>query len=374
MSNYELEDGTDIEIEEESEPVGFWENKQKELVLSVVDYNLGSLADLVESQNIDLSPNYQRRVRWDDERQSKLIESFLMNVPVPPIFLNEDDYGRYSVIDGKQRLTAIREFLRGALRLTGLKVFADLNGKRIDDLPSRLQSVLRTRSNLRATIILHQSDKDVKYEVFRRLNSGGMKLNAQEIRNSVFPGNLNKLILELSALPDFHRLLGIDDKDVLSNKNKLYNEMGDAEFVLRYFALRDTWQAPIGTAVRTMDSYMETNQNLPSTKVKQFRTDFLNTISLVNEIFGDNAFQRWYPDTQKWRSQPIRALYDVQMIALQGRSLEQIAPNREQILQVFQTLFDNEDFLRAIDGGQPAEIQRRILMFKEVVDAILEGE
>lgn len=99
------------------DPVDFWEKKQRELVTSVVDYNLQGLTDLVVDKAIDLDPSYQRRLRWDEKRQSKLIESFLMNVPVPPVFLNEDEYGSYSVIDGKQRITAISNFMRGILRL-----------------------------------------------------------------------------------------------------------------------------------------------------------------------------------------------------------------------------------------------------------------
>lgn len=95
----DLEDTAEFLDEQgEGEPVEFWESKQRELLTSVVDYNLGTLSDLVSQQVIDLSPTYQRRFRWRPERQSKLIESFLMNVPVPPIFLNEDEYGRYSVI------------------------------------------------------------------------------------------------------------------------------------------------------------------------------------------------------------------------------------------------------------------------------------
>lgn len=136
-----------------------------------------------------------------------------MNVPVPPIFLNEDQYGQYSVIDGKQRLTAIHEFLKGHLELTGLEVFSDINGKTIDDLPSNLRQVLRTRPTLRATIILRQSDADVKFEVFQRLNTGGVRLNPQEIRNSTYPGPLNDLILRLSEDRRFHKLLGVTKKE-----------------------------------------------------------------------------------------------------------------------------------------------------------------
>jgi uncharacterized protein with ParB-like and HNH nuclease domain len=176
-------------------------------VTSVVDYNLSTLADLIEEHTIDLEPTYQRRFRWEPPKQSLLIESFLMNVPVPPVFLNEDEYGKYSIIDGKQRLSVIKAFLSDALTLTGLKIFSDINGLRFSDLPAQLRSVLRTRPTIRAIIILRQSDRDIKYEVFQRLNTGGAPLNAQEIRNNSLHGSLNNLIMRLSeAVPSIKRL------------------------------------------------------------------------------------------------------------------------------------------------------------------------
>ena len=121
-----------------------------------------------------------------------------MNVLVPPIFLNEDEYGKYSIIDGKQRLSVVRAFLSDALTLSDLKMFPDINNMRFSDLPPTLRNVLRTRPTIRAIIILRQSDRDLKYEVFQRLNTGGAPLNAQEIRNNTFYGPLNDLVMGLS--------------------------------------------------------------------------------------------------------------------------------------------------------------------------------
>jgi Protein of unknown function DUF262 len=123
----DLEDSESLD-RDEPEPLEFWATKQKELVTSVVDYNLSTLVDLIKDATIDLDPTYQRRLRWDSSKQSRLIESFLMNVPVPPVFLNEDEYGRYSVIDGKQRLMAVANFLGNNLVLERLKIFSDING------------------------------------------------------------------------------------------------------------------------------------------------------------------------------------------------------------------------------------------------------
>ncbi|TPX00693.1 DUF262 domain-containing protein, partial [Schumannella luteola] len=209
VEELELDIDSPEELDESEDDDPDLSSSERELLTSVLDYNLNTLADLVSNEQIDLSPRYQRRDRWKADRQSRLIESFFMNVPIPPIFLNEDDYGKYSVIDGKQRLTAVHSFMRGRLRLRGLKVYTELNDKTYDDLEPSLKAIISTRANLRATIILRQSDKNVKFEVFRRLNTGGVTLNPQEIRNSTWPGPLNDLMLDLSEDERFRRLLGI---------------------------------------------------------------------------------------------------------------------------------------------------------------------
>lgn len=353
----------------EGDPVNFWEKKQRELITSTVDYNLSTLADLIQTKSIDLSPKYQRRFRWDDVRQSKLIESFLMNVPVPPVFLNEDTYGQYSVIDGKQRLSAIYEFLRGRLKLQGLEIFSDINGMTFDDLPKPLQSVIKTRPTLRAIIILRQSDDDVKFEVFQRLNTGGVRLNAQEIRNSAYPGPFNDLVLELSLDKKFHRLLGIKKKE----DSAIYQEMRDAELVLRYFTFRDTWDSFSGGVKRYLDRFMVHSQNMPEKQVELARRDFLHTLEIVEACFNEYAFQRWLPEKQQWRKQILAALFDAQMFACRGRNLEAARSAQPQVLSKFKQLFENSDFRRSIDASTnaPVALKTRVSMLKNMLDDIL---
>ena len=171
---------------------------QDRLVLQAADLSLETLASMVESLAIDTSPEFQRRERWDSAQQSSLIESFLLNVPIPPVYLSEDDFGTYSVIDGKQRLTTIHKFMRDKLKLTELEAFRSLEGAKFSDLPTPLKNALRVRPYLRVVTLLKQSDPKLKYEVFTRLNCGGEPLNPQEIRNVVFRGKLNDLLVELS--------------------------------------------------------------------------------------------------------------------------------------------------------------------------------
>lgn len=365
----DIEELDEVLDSETDDPVGFWEAKQRDLVTSVLDYNLGTLSELITAKTIDLSPEYQRRDRWSAGRQSKLIESFLMNVPIPPIFLNEDDYGQYSVIDGKQRLTAIHEFMRGRLRLTGLKVFEDINGTSLDNLPSALQNVIKTRANLRAVIILRQSDPDIKFEVFQRLNTGGVKANPQEIRNSAWPGPLNNMILELSVYPQFHQLLHIEQKE----RSAIYKEMRDAEFVLRYLTFRDNWKTFAGGMMRHMDQFMAKNQRMPEEELDAARHDFIDTLSNVSAAFGEHAFQRWVPGNGAWRRQVIAALYDAEMFATRGRSREALDAGSDKILNGMKVLFENEDFRKSIDAATntPALFKARIEMVSALVDEAL---
>jgi len=365
----DLEESEELLDAEEGQPVDFWEKKQKELVLSVVDYNLGTLADLVSSNTIDLSPRYQRRFRWDNTRKSKLIESFLMNVPVPPIFLNEDQYGQYSVIDGKQRLTSITEFFKGKFKLTGLKVFSDINGYCFDDLPSKLQSVIRTRPTLRAVIILRQSDEDVKFEVFQRLNTGGVRANPQEIRNSTYPGPFNDLLLGLSVETRFHSILGIKFR----NRSSIYQEMRDVEFVLRFFTFRECWHDFKGGSMKNlMDHYMRDNQKLGESEIRQLSDIFLATISKVNMCFGEYSFRRWEPARNRWRRQVLAALYDAQMFACDGFEEASLEGKGEEAIIRMKELFQDEDFLKAISAAtnNVGNFRARITKVKDMLRSV----
>ncbi len=357
---------TDNQLEDVS--VNFLEKKQRELLTSTIDYNLESLTQLITKRVIDLSPKYQRRFRWDDLRKSKLIESFLMSVPVPPIFLNEDDFGKYSVIDGKQRLSAINEFISGILSLTGLSVFKDLNELNFFDLPIEFQNSIKIRATIRAVIILRQSDKDIKYEVFQRLNTGGVRLNAQEIRNSAFPGILNDKIIELSENRLFHKMLGIKSK----TKSKIYQEMKDAEMVLRFFALKDLWENYPGGLKRILDSYMDDNKNMDSIKVQHLAGDFLETLEKVQIIFGaEGCFRRWIPQKYKWKQQISVPLFDAQMLACYEKDQQLIADSKNQILEEFKQLFTNDNtFIESIESSTatPNRFLYRVSKVNEIIN------
>ncbi len=349
MSKSSLEDIIEDDTEEADDgedSIEFWEDIQKEVITQPIDYNLKSLVDLIKNETINLEPFYQRRYRWDITRQSKLIESFLMNVPIPPIFLNEDDYGTYSIIDGKQRLYSIYSYLTNDFSLNGLKVFKALNGKIFKELDSRLQNILNTRSNLRAIIILRQSDPTTQFEVFKRLNTGGVHLNDQEIRNCALNGNFNELLIRLSENEIFAKLIGTHD----NSSSPMYQQMKDVEWVLRFFTFRKNPENYTGKISRRMDEFMSRHKKITNVELKNFQTEFLDTIIMVKDIFGNNAFKRWKPDNETFPNRLLVALYEAEMLICYKylEFKDKLTLSRDEIMKEFKELFSDDIFQDSI--------------------------
>ncbi|MFB7327610.1 DUF262 domain-containing protein [Streptomyces sp. NPDC056190] len=328
----------------ESEIVEKFKGAQNALVIQASDLSLETIATMAATGAIDVAPQFQRRERWDVRRQSALIESFLLNVPVPPVYLSEDDYGSYSVIDGKQRITAVRDFMSGAFGLTSLTRFPEINGYRFSELPGQLQNSLKVRPYIRAITILRQSDRATKYEVFHRLNSGGEPLNPQEIRNVIYRGPLNDLIMELANSSFLRRQLKIRDE-----KSSAYNLMSDAEFVLRYFMLLENWRSFSGDYRISMDKYMEKHGHAKPRDIEHMRTSFERSAQACQEIWGEYAFKR--PEGSGWRDQMLAGMYDAQMIAVSmadDKRISTLVGRRDDVIAGTRQLFDDPEFEAAV--------------------------
>lgn len=251
-----------------------------------------------------LDPEYQRRHRWSNERKSRLIESFLMNVPVPPVFLYERDLARFEVMDGRQRLTALSEFYANALTLTGLQYWSDLNGRTYSQLPLKIRDGI-DRRYISSIILLKEtaaSDEQaamLKKIVFERLNSGGVKLASQETRNAVYNGPLNKLCLELSEHETFRRMWGIpldpvsetndeeDAEETIDESTKagkrMFEKMEDVELVLRFFAYRhiESFKAGLNKISEFLDRFIIEGNKLPESLLAEYRSMFESTVAFL---------------------------------------------------------------------------------------------
>jgi len=313
------------------DPDEFFAKNAFRMVFQTNNFFLPQIRDLIEKGEVlNLRPEYQRRLRWSTAQKSKLIESFLLNIPVPPVFLYESDAARYEVMDGQQRLNAVKEFLAGDFTLTSLTVLKPLNGIRYSRCPPRIKRAL-DRASLSAIVLLLESDAesaqnrltmtDMRRFIFDRLNTGGTKLNPQEIRNSINPGPLNRAIIDLTRHELFTRVFDIpayseaDPNDYYENpqrqKNTLYSSMADCQLVLRYFALKDEENIR-GSMKSMLDRAMEAQ--LTDAQAETIKQEYIDRFSFLYTLFDGKPFM--LPPDEKGRERVSAAIYDASMVAI----------------------------------------------------------
>lgn len=326
------------------------------IVVQTTDLALRTIADWVEKGKVDIAPDFQRRDRWKPDKQAALIESLLLNLPIPPVFLSEDNTGKFSVIDGRQRLTAIHAFFYGELTLSKLEELPELNGVSFEKLDESLQDYLEMRP-LRTVTLLKQTNPVAKYLLFKRLNTGGERLNPQEIRNVAFRGKLNSLLITLSENQFFRQQFKIAD----DQSSAMYRKMQDVELVLRFFTLKETWRNFAGDFSKSMDNFMLRHQNPNSEKLRAFEKSFCDVISEVERLFGSHAFHR--PEGDGWREQALTPLYDAEMVAVAEVGVEnlRVLPNLAG-LRIIRELFEDESFASSVRTGTntTSKVQHRI--------------
>lgn len=290
-------------------------------------YPLSAVPGMVESDDYQLNPEFQRRHRWDTAKKSRLIESFIMNVPIPPIFLYEDRFSHYEVMDGLQRLSAIHDFYRDKFPLTDLEEWEELNGRRYSELPEQIKRGI-DRRYLSSTILLQETAKTkeealrLKQLVFERLNSGGIRLEPQEARNAIYNGPLNKLCIKLARHPSLCKLWSIPEptEEELSNdtictellENDSFRKMEDVELVLRFFAYRQRTSFHRGAFRDYLDRFLKEGNLFKSSVLDAYKELFETTISLVYDVFGETAFHLYRSRKTGWGwfDRPTTVLYD----------------------------------------------------------------
>jgi Protein of unknown function DUF262 len=304
-----------------------YDNSSARILQERNDFFLPQIRDFVaEKKWVNLRPEYQRRHRWDKKKQSRLIESLLMNVPVPPVFLYEGELNRYEVMDGQQRLVSLIDFYDGTLTLVGLEAWAGLNGRTYNQLPSRLKRGL-DRRRISAVVLLAESvapeqlsSRDIRREVFERLNTGGTALNHQELRNCVYAGAFNDLIITLASVPRFRTMWGIPTATIKSDNdripdelrdNKLFQTMGDCQIVLRFFAFQDAASIR-GSVRRTLNACMEQYEGASKEVLGTAEQEFTSRLNLAYQAFGQDAFML----PKELGDRHSRPLFDAIMLAV----------------------------------------------------------
>lgn len=324
--------------DDEGEAAAAWKQlpPEREFFANPYDPPVKSLVQEIKDGELDVRPSFQRYGTWDDTRKSKLIESVLLNIPIPTLFFAEDDDKSKVVVDGQQRLTALREYLENRYALIGLEVLAGLNEKRFDDLTERQQKIIRNRT-LRCLVISARSDSEIRFQVFERLNTGGIPLNAQEVRHCVYRGPFNDLLHKIVRWSVLQELLGLPS---------FHPRMNDCELVLRFFAVREslpTYTPPMKTL---LNEYMRRHRYDDDAKIAEQANAFETAVAPVVAAFGKLAFRSVYKrsDGRTANDRSVnRAVFDIQMIVMEGIDSRWAAEKRDVIRDVFADLCLNDN-------------------------------
>ncbi len=339
--------------------------KERTVKTQSIEYDIETLIKKLDKNIIKLDPEYQRRHRWDNKTSSRLIESLILNIPIPTIYISQDidvdeetdgEEFRYSVIDGQQRLTAIKNFLKNKFELEGLDSLNELNGCFYKDLPPFLIRRLEERS-IKCLRIDSTLDSQVKLDIFERLNSGSVKLEAQELRNAVFNGKFNSMAKSLSKNNHFRKVLRIStDSPEENNKVK---KMEDVEIVLRFFALIDNRFTQFKKTKEKgfsnfLDESLEQFNELDSNEINIMEQEFINTMTFINTKFGNEMFSKYKIDPNDSEKLILQskfniAVYDSFAIAIHDALKEgiNILTKKESLLN----LFFEKEFYESISGS-----------------------
>lgn len=316
--------------------------------------SLDTLIKRIERKSIQMNTEsyFQRKDDlWDKTKQSRLIESILIRFPLPAFFFDASDDNNWLVVDGLQRLSSIRNFVvNKSLSLTNLEFLTHLNGKRWDDLPEDLQRLIEE-----AQVVIYKimpgTPTDVKFNIFKRINTGGLILEPQEIRHALFQGRPATFIHELANLDAF--------KKATTNKIKT-DRMLDRDFANRFLGFYLLGVENYGTKEfgYDLDSYMSRAMAEIYTKseddLEHISHAFKNSMQLAEEIFGDEAFRKVRIDSS--RLPPInKALFDAlstQLALLSEDEAKKLKVNKEAFkTKLSEALSENEVFFSSVTSG-----------------------
>jgi len=375
---FEAEDESSEEAEEEVDIVKQYTEAQLRIVRSSMDFSLHNLRQsLGDSSYINLAPPYQRRHRWDIKKKSQLIESLLLNIPIPPIFLFENDYNQYEIMDGRQRLEAIKDFFENIYALRGMEYWHQLNGYRFNELPPTIQRGILRRT-VSATVLLAETSRpgeseiDVRMALFKRLNTGGVQLNPQELRNALFPSAFNEMLFALSrgdVFRDTWRIPRFTADEIEAPpraliRNALYKNMADCELVLRFFAIKETIVEGLkGSLRQLMNRTMQSHCSDNETQIDALETEYKLVLQFLYETFDETPFV--LPKTKR----PSRPAYDALMVATTLIGVDNLGERKPSIVRNFiESAEDPDQYEILVGRGNTVEsIKDRVQLAQDIL-------
>ncbi|MCK5055879.1 MAG: DUF262 domain-containing protein [Candidatus Aminicenantes bacterium] len=301
-----------------------------------------------EPSRINLDTEFQRRGNlWDETAQSRLIESLLVRIPLPAFYFDGTDENNWKVVDGLQRLTTLKRFIIDkTLILQNLEFLKKFNGCGFDGLPLYLRTRIE-ETHITVYIINPGTPKDVKYNIFKRINTGGLMLTSQEIRHALNQGIPADFIKELADLPEFHK--------ATHSYLKNHKRMEDRDFVTRFVSFYlEGYENYHSDLDEFLNDSMGKLKKLSDAERQQIKTDFSKAMNGSHQLFGEYAFRKLLKKDD--RKHPLnKALFDtwsVNLARLPERELKNLIRKKDVVIDTFIELMNtNDDFVKAISAG-----------------------
>lgn len=365
-----LEDkGIGLEVDD-SERKPFLDSSK--IAITPKTLSVESIVKKIKYGEINLDTEFQRkRSLWKNDVKSQLIESFMVQLPIPPMYFDGKKENEWLVIDGLQRLCTLKEFIYDQkLALSDMEYLADYNGCKFDDLPRIYQRRIE-EAQIAFYLILPGTPSDVKYSLFKRINTPGLRLEPQEIRHALYQGKATKFLQELAENQMFCKAT---DHDVPAER------MQDREMVLRYFAIRYIGEERYKE--ETLDRYLCEAMEFLNFQEERFfeenRTIFLNALECCYKIFGKQAFRR-ISKLKPYDKKPINsALFESWMNGVSKLSnyQQQLLIDRKDILRerYIEELDKRSTFNADIGSGKYRSFVRRNHIIEEMIQEVLQSD
>jgi hypothetical protein len=321
----------------------------------------------INKEELDLAPDFQRHANvWKDDAKSRLIESIIIRIPLPAFYVDATNEDKWLVVDGIQRLFTLKQFVNDKkLKLSGLEYLTNLEGKNYDQLERRYQRRIE-ETQVTVYLIEKGTPPEVKYNIFKRINTGGEPLSPQELRHALNPGKAIKLLSKLAASPEFKQVVN------LSEKKKM--RMDDQEFILGFFAFKLTSYKEYqdGRDLFLTQALSKAN-NLSESELDNLKNNFLEVMIAAFDIFGKNAFRKLSNKAKK--QQPLnKSLFETWSVTLSQLSDDEInliKARKQDLIDRFIYYVDNDHvFFQSI--SQAAEkVQYRFSTIEKIIQEVL---
>jgi hypothetical protein len=329
---------------------------------------------------LDLAPEFQRRAGiWDDQRQSRLIESLLIRIPLPAFYLDELPISsdqlteKFAVVDGVQRLSVLKRFINdGTLRLIGLEFLKKLEGKKYIELESPLQRRIQ-ETQLAVNIVEPGTPDEAKLNIFKRINTGGVALTAQEIRHAMSPGPVRQWLKEVAEISEFKDAVG---SNVVAHMAK---RMEDRECVIRFAAFIDGGVQRYRVGNTDFDAFllraMARLNKLSEKERDAIRHRFIRAMRAARDCMGPYAFRKIGTDSRRGRLN--KALFEATMVNFDLRTdaeIKIISNFQQKLFEIYLlTLDDNQiNSSVSVGTGDPIRVERRFAAMDSVLKQVLQ--